>query len=131
MPPQIFLLILILAASGAASAAQRCLALDGDTLLCDQRKIRLTNVYAAELNETGGARAKRRLQQIVSSGHVTWKSLGEDRYGRMLAEVYVNGRRIEQSDIGPRAGRGRQWGGERHHARIPRVKRLRGPHRAR
>jgi len=34
------------------------------------------------------------------------RPLGQDRYGRTLAEVYVNGRRIEQSDIGPRMGRG-------------------------
>lgn len=39
---------------------------------------------------------------------------GTDRYGRTLAEVYVDGRRIEQSDIGPRAGRG---SGVRYHVR--------------
>jgi len=27
----------------------------------------------------------------------------------------VNGRRIEQADIGPRAGRGAQWNGDRHY----------------
>ena len=31
------------------------------------------------------------------------------------AEVYVDGKRIEQSDIGRRMGRGAQWHGERHH----------------
>jgi hypothetical protein len=39
---------------------------------------------------------------------------GTDKYGRTLAEVYVDGRRIEQSDIGPRAGRG---SGVRTHVR--------------
>jgi hypothetical protein len=39
---------------------------------------------------------------------------GTDKYGRTLAEVYVDGRRIEQSDIGPRAGRG---SGVRYNAR--------------
>ncbi len=39
---------------------------------------------------------------------------GTDKYGRTLAEVYVDGRRIEQSDIGPRAGRG---SGVRHQVR--------------
>jgi len=38
---------------------------------------------------------------------------GTDKYGRTLAEVYVDGR-IEQSDIGPRAGRG---SGVRYHVR--------------
>src|SRR5919201_1823816 len=99
----------------AALAGERCLAIDGDTLVCNHRKVRLTNVYAAELNQAGGYAAKRRLQLIVSSGEVVLRPFGEDRYGRMLAEVYVNGRRIEQADIGPRAGRGAEWNGDRHH----------------
>lgn len=93
----------------AAAAGERCLALDGDTLVCNHQKIRLTNVYAAELDQAGGRTAKRRLQAIISSGEVTLKALGTDRYGRLLCEVYVNGRRIEQTDIGPRAGRGTRW----------------------
>ena len=97
-----------------ASAGERCLAVDGDTLVCNRQKVRLTNVYAAELNEPGGSAAKRRLQTIIASGEVTLRPFGHDRYGRTLAEVYVNGRRIEQADIGPRAGRGAQWHGERH-----------------
>ncbi len=98
----------------ACHAGARCLAIDGDTLVCDHRKVRLTNVYAAELNEPGGRAAKKRLRAMISSGDVVLRPLGTDRYGRMLAEVYVNGRRIEQSDIGPRAGRGSQWRVERH-----------------
>ena len=39
---------------------------------------------------------------------------GTDKYGRTLAEVYIDGRRIEQPDIGPRAGRG---SGVRYHVR--------------
>src|SRR5712691_12572493 len=89
---------------GAASARERCLAIDGDTLVCNHQKVRLTNVYAAELNEAGGAAAKRRLQALIASGEVVLRPFGHDRYGRTLAEVYVNGRRIEQADIGPRAG---------------------------
>ena len=96
-------------------AGERCIAIDGDTLVCNHQKVRLTNVYAAELNEAGGYAAKRRLQLIVSSGEVVLRPYGRDRYGRTLAEVYVNGRRIEQVDIGPRAGRGARWYGDRHH----------------
>ena len=101
----------------ACHAGARCLAIDGDTLVCDHQKVRLTNVYAAELNEPGGRAAKQRLRAMISSGEVALRPLGTDRYGRMLAEVYVNGRRIEQSDIGPRAGRGARWRVERHLAR--------------
>jgi len=97
-----------------AIAGERCIAIDGDTLVCNHQKVRLTNVYAAELNEAGGRLAKQRLQAIIASGEVVLRPYGHDRYGRLLAEVYVNGRRIEQADIGPRAGRGAGWHGERH-----------------
>jgi Staphylococcal nuclease homologue len=99
----------------ALVAGERCLAIDGDTLVCNHQKVRLTNVYAAELNQAGGYAAKRRLQLIVSSGEAVLRPYGRDHYGRTLAEIYVNGRRIEQADIGPRAGRGAEWHGDRHH----------------
>jgi len=108
-------------------AGERCIAIDGDTLVCNHQKVRLTNVYAAELHEAGGRAAKHRLQMLIASGEVALRPLGQDRYGRTLAEVYVNGRRIEQADIGPRAGRGTRWQGDRHHlvhirnARFPAV----------
>jgi endonuclease YncB( thermonuclease family) len=73
--------------------------------VCNRQKIRLTNVYAPELNQAGGAAAKRRLQTLVKGREVTFKIHGHDRYGRLLAEAFVQGRRIEQYDIGPRAGR--------------------------
>jgi len=108
-------IVLVLAAwASYAFAGERCIAVDGDTLVCNRQKVRLTNVYAAELNEPGGHAAKRRLQSLISSGAVALRPLGHDRYGRLLAEVYVSGRRIEQTDIGPRAGRGSQWHAERH-----------------
>lgn len=89
-----------------AWAWSQCLAIDGDTLYCEGQKIRLTNVYAAEMNEAGGAAAKRRMAALIASGRVTLLRHGHDKYGRILAEVFVDGRRIEQADIGPRAGRG-------------------------
>jgi len=100
--------------NSAVEAGERCLAIDGDTLVCNRHKIRLTNVYAAELNQVGGAAAKLRLQALVQAGDVSLKRYGQDRYGRLLAEVYINGRRIEQADIGPRAGRGSAAGADRH-----------------
>lgn len=99
-------MLLAIAGVGTAVAGERCLALDGDTLVCNRQKVRLNNVYAAEMDEAGGAAAKRRLQLLVRTGEVRLEPLGRDRYGRMLAEVYVKGRRIEQADVGPRAGHG-------------------------
>ena len=107
-------LALGLVLAGNASA-ERCLAIDGDTLVCNRQKVRLTNVYAAELNQPGGSVAKRRLHSLVQGREVVLRSYGHDRYGRMLADVYVNGRRIEQADIGPRAGRGSTFHADRHH----------------
>jgi hypothetical protein len=110
------LLMLSLSFVGTATAAERCLAVDGDTLVCNRQKFRLTNVYAPELGEAGGAAAKRRLQSLVTGHEVVFKRFGHDRYGRVLAEAYVEGRRIEQADIGPRAGRGSRFGADRHTA---------------
>ena len=83
------------------AAGERCLAIDGDTLVCNRQKVRLVNVNAAELGRPGGIDAKRRLQALVHGRGVVLKHYGKDRYGRLLAEVYVDGRRIEQADIGP------------------------------
>jgi hypothetical protein len=94
--------------------AERCIAVDGDTLVCNHQKVRLTNVYAAEMNQAGGSAAKKKLQALVQNREVALRTHGKDRYGRVLAEVFVDGRRIEQADIGPRAGRGSTWGSERH-----------------
>ncbi len=110
----LFFALLALCSHGVF-AGERCIAIDGDTLVCNHQKVRLTNVYAAELNEAGGHAAKRRLRTLVTTGEVVLRPLGRDRYGRTLAEVYVNGKRIEQADIGPRAGRGARWHGDRHH----------------
>ena len=98
----------------AQGALARCIAVDGDSLVCDKKKIRLVNVYAAELKEPGGQAAKKKLQELIKGRDVVIVPRGTDKYGRTLAEAYVDGRRIEQADIGPRAGRG---SGVHHHVR--------------
>lgn len=94
----------------APAHAERCRALDGDTLQCGPERVRLYDVYAAELNEAGGSEAKRNLQRRVAGRDVELHRHGRDRYGRTLADAYVDGRKIRQSDIGPRAGRGTRTG---------------------
>jgi hypothetical protein len=107
------LLVLVLALA-AWPAFAKCIAVDGDSLVCDGKKIRLVNVYAAELKEPGGQAAKKKLQELIRNRDVVVVPRGTDKYKRTLAEVYVDGRRIEQADIGPRAGRG---SGVHYHAR--------------
>jgi ribosomal protein L19E len=123
---RIALLVLACLCPLGGIAGERCIAIDGDTLVCNHQKVRLTNVYAAELNEAGGRAAKRRLQTLIASGEVALHPFGHDRYGRTLAEVYVNGRRIEQADIGPRAGRGARWHSDRHY--FANTRKVRYPH---
>ena len=105
----------VLGAFAPGAAAERCIAVDGDSLVCNRQKVRLTNVYAAELDQAGGSAAKRRLQALVHGREVALRSHGHDRYGRLLAEAFVGGRRIEQADVGPRSGRGSGWRTDRHH----------------
>lgn len=95
----------VLAHAGAANALQ-CRAVDGDSLQCGTERVRLYDVYAAELNQAGGRAAKRNLDALVRRRDVALARHGKDRYGRTLADAYVDGRKIVQADIGPRAGRG-------------------------
>jgi len=100
------LVIAVVLLTPAPAALAKCVATDGDSLVCDRRKIRLVNVYAAELKEPGGQAAKKKLQALIKGKDVVIVPHATDKYGRTLADVYVDGRRIEQADIGPRAGRG-------------------------
>jgi endonuclease YncB( thermonuclease family) len=107
-------LVLLVCLTATPVALAHCIAVDGDSLVCDNKRIRLVNVYAAELKEPGGQAAKKKLQELIKNRDVVVVPRGTDKYKRTLAEVYVDGRRIEQADIGPRAGRG---SGVHYHAR--------------
>lgn len=89
-----------------ALAASRCRALDGDTVQCGRERIRLREVYAAERGSPGADRERRALQRRLDSGEVRIRRHGKDAYGRTLGDVYVGGRKVRQSDIGPPGGHG-------------------------
>ncbi len=97
---------LLSAEAPAAKVRPYCRAVDGDSLRCGRERIRLYDVYAAELNEPGGREARAKLRRLISSGELRIVRRGRDRYGRTLADLYVNGHKIVQEDVGPRAGRG-------------------------
>jgi|SRR5687767_6654004 micrococcal nuclease len=83
-------------------AAERCVAIDGDTLRCGRERVRVDGLHAPELSEPGGQQARRRLQRRIQSGEVIIQRQGRDKYGRTLGRLYVNGNRITQADLGPK-----------------------------
>lgn len=90
----------------ALAQATECRVVDGDSLVCGVERIRVRDVYAAEYKQAGGREAKRRMEALVRGKDVTLVRHGQDRHGRTLADVWVDGRKIVQEDIGPRAGNG-------------------------
>jgi micrococcal nuclease len=89
-----------------ATAGERCAAIDGDTLRCGSERVRIEGVHAPELSEPGGQEARQRLQKRIQSGELVIQRGGRDKYGRTLGRVYVNGSRITQIDVSPKAARG-------------------------
>jgi micrococcal nuclease len=99
------LAVLAVALAGAASAGERCSALDGDTLQCGRERVRIEGLRAPGLQEPGGPEARQRLQRRIQSGELVIQRKGRDKYGRTLARAYVNGNRITQLDVTPKSGR--------------------------
>jgi micrococcal nuclease len=101
----------------AAAGAVRVV--DGDTLDIAGERIRLSNIDAPEMppkaqcpSEARGALvATARLNTLVKGGEVTIDRQGEDRYGRTLAHVYVDGADAGRTLIA--AGLVRPWEGKR------------------
>ncbi len=97
---------LLLAGWCALAQAIECRVVDGDSLVCGAERIRLRDVYAAEYKQAGGREAKRRMEALVRGKDVALVRHGQDRHGRTLADVWVDGRKVVQEDVGPRAGNG-------------------------
>jgi endonuclease YncB( thermonuclease family) len=76
---------------------------DGDTIWLEDQNIRIADIDAPETHDYGcaaeqalGARATRRLHELVNSGAITLGSIDRDadRYGRKLRLVFVNGKSV-------------------------------------
>jgi len=63
--------------------------IDGDTFKTVNNTIRLANVDAPELSESGGFAAKRELERLVGGKEVTYEEKAQS-YGRIVAQVWVN-----------------------------------------
>jgi endonuclease YncB( thermonuclease family) len=91
------------ALAGAASGGERCSAFDGTTLQCGRERVRIEGLHAPTLNEPGGPEARARLERRIRQGELVIERQGRDRFGRSLGRIYVNGKRITQLDLEPKA----------------------------
>lgn len=80
--------------------------IDGDTLAVKPNwswedesgsRVRLAGVNAPELNEYGGPAAKRRLSDLVLNATVELKNAKTFSYGRLVCDVFLNGRNVANS----------------------------------
>ncbi len=98
---------------------------DGDTIHCDQEKIRLldfdtpeTRRAKCESERVAGYEAKARLSALLKSGPRTIERHGLDKYRRTLGRVFVGGVPVADVMIGegfarPYHGEGRKpWCGQ-------------------
>jgi len=110
--------ILAAALSLCAPSGERvnCL-VDGDTAWIGREKVRLADIDAPELNSACAAerdlaqRARRQLHAYLASGGYQVHRDGQDRFGRTLAVVTLNGRSV--GDMLVAAGLARTWSGRR------------------
>lgn len=84
-----------------AWAGERCTAIDGSTLRCGSERVRVEGIKAPQQGEPGAEQARQRLQRHLQSGEVVVQRKGQDKNGRTLGRLYVNGQRITQSDLNP------------------------------
>ena len=89
---------------------------DGDTIWLEGEKFRLqgfdtpettTNFCGGERERRLGDKATARLIQLLDGGEFTFRRNGEDRYGRTLADFYVDG--LEVGDTLISEGLARRW----------------------
>ncbi len=82
----------------AAPAVAGVNIVDGDTFTIDGQIIRIENIDTpesyhprCEAELAKALDAKERLRQILGSGEVSVRPIGQDRYGRILAKVFAGG----------------------------------------
>ena len=65
--------------------------IDGDTFAYGAERIRIQGFNAAERSDTGGFEATERLENLLRHGKVTMIPKAGDIYGRIVAQVFVDG----------------------------------------
>ena len=100
-----YLLALSLATSflSAYTPLENIRVIDGDTIRAEAKgkeiKIRLVEIDAPEMDQPFGAQSKNFLNRLLYKKNVKLISQGEDRYGRILGEIYVDGESANTSMI--------------------------------
>lgn len=65
--------------------------IDGDTIVMeDKSHIRLAEIDALELHQDHGMEAKHFLESLILNKEVKVNVTGSDKYGRKVAEIYLN-----------------------------------------
>lgn len=77
---------------------------DGDTLRCldadnRQRKVRLHGIDAPEIGQAFGSRSREQLASLAMGRETVVDHRGEDRYGRTLARLEVDGRDVNREMV--------------------------------
>ena len=70
--------------------------LDGDTIIVENVTVRILKIDAPELNQTYGKQSKKYLSKIILYKKVRLVADKLDKYGRTLADVYINGRSVAE-----------------------------------
>ena len=68
--------------------------IDGDTFAYGSERIRIQGVNAPELADSGGFEAAQRLASLLHDGAVRIVPKAIDKYGRTVAEVFVDDRNV-------------------------------------
>lgn len=75
--------------------------IDGDTFVTGEDKhIRIADVDCAESHTPEGEEATQYLTNTIEGQHVQIQKIGTGKYGRTIAQVYIDGRNVGQLLIG-------------------------------
>ncbi len=85
--------------------------IDGDTFVTEEKmRVRLMSVDAPELDRCGGQEAKKGLEKLLNNKQVVLKEAVADKFGRLVALVYVDNFLINQAVL--KQGWGRYGGSD-------------------
>lgn len=91
----------------ASAGAQQVRVVDGDTLAIGDVRYRLWGIDAPERGTAAGAAATAQMRALVASRSVRCEPRDRDRYGRVVAVCYADGRDLAWDMVA--TGHARDW----------------------